>query len=96
MSIPNLEQDIEKLFTAYGAACHAAQLFERSFQMLLISQQASINPEQADQAVGYIESETARSTLRALFDIANIAIDRVHLNGDALAERYNWLRLISL
>lgn len=68
--MPDLDQDFERLFTAYGAACHAAQLLERSFRVLLVAQQAAKAPAFANEAVGYIETETARDTLRDLFSAA--------------------------
>lgn len=68
--MPDLDQEIERLFTAYGAACHAAQLLESSFRMLLVAQQAAKEPALSSEAVGYIETETARNTLRDLFGAA--------------------------
>jgi hypothetical protein len=63
-------KNAEELFMAYGGACHAAQLLEHSFRLLLISQRTAEGQSLSkSEVVHSIETETMCKNLMSLFHI---------------------------
>jgi hypothetical protein len=60
-------EDFDEVLRAYGGACYQAQNLEASLRMLLVLATAYEQKAFSYSTVRYIEDQTARDTLRKLF-----------------------------
>jgi hypothetical protein len=63
-------EDLNPVFRAYGEACFMAQTLEGALRMLLVHATGFEKGRMSMDIVRFVESETARDTLRRLFDKA--------------------------
>lgn len=70
MTKPN-EEELGPVFRAYGAACFSAQNLEGTLRFLLVLNAAHEKKRFTTDVIKLVESETAKNTLRELFDAAS-------------------------
>lgn len=70
MTKPN-DEELGPVFRAYGAACFSAQNLEGTLRFLLVLNAAHEKKRFTTDVIKLIESETAKNTLRELFDAAS-------------------------
>ena len=64
------EKELGPIFRAYGAACYSAQNLESTLRFLLVLYAAHEKKRFTPDVIRLVESETATSTLRDLFEKA--------------------------
>ncbi len=64
------EEELGPVFRAYGAACFSAQNLEGALRFLLVLNAAHQKKRFTVDVIKFVESETAKNTLRELFNAA--------------------------
>ncbi len=67
------KEDLDPVLRAFGSACFQAQNLEGAFRMLLVLKAAQKNQKYDIETIRDVESATAASTLRSLFQAAKQA-----------------------